>query len=179
MSGTAASQMDQPSISDEMRQAGFQIDPEELAAIVRSHDSKRLGFHGGVGGLERKLLVSLENGVPSSEITRRQKLFGLNRFVEKPSRPFWMYVWEALQDLTLLILMVCAVVSIGIGIATEGWPKGMYDGVGIILCIFLVVLVTAVSDYRQSLQFKDLDKEKKNIKIHVTRNGGREKVSMI
>lgn len=178
MSGTAASQMDQPSISDEMRQAGFQIDPEELAAIVRSHDSKRLGFHGGVGGLERKLLVSLENGVPSSEITRRQKLFGLNRFVEKPSRPFWMYVWEALQDLTLLILMVCAVVSIGIGIATEGWPKGMYDGVGIILCIFLVVLVTAVSDYRQSLQFKDLDKEKKNIKIHVTRNGGREKVSI-
>nr|GMD67536.1 putative calcium-transporting ATPase 11, plasma membrane-type isoform X1 [Ipomoea batatas] len=174
----AASQMDQPSISDEMRQAGFQIDPEELAAIVRSHDSKRLGFHGGVGGLERKLLVSLENGVTSSEITRRQKLFGLNRFVEKPSRHFWMYVWEALQDLTLLILMVCAVVSIGIGIATEGWPKGMYDGVGIILCIFLVVLVTAVSDYRQSLQFKDLDKEKKNIKIHVTRNGGREKVSI-
>lgn len=178
MSGTAASQIDQPSISDEMRQAGFHIDPEELASIARSHDSKRLEYHGGVVGLERKLSVSFENGVPSSEITRRQKLFGLNRFVEKPSRPFWMFVWDALQDLTLLILIVCAVVSIAIGIPTEGWPKGIYDGMGIILCIFLVVLVTAVSDYRQSLQFKDLDKEKKNIKIHVTRNGSREKVSI-
>ncbi|CAH9122941.1 unnamed protein product, partial [Cuscuta epithymum] len=174
----AASQYDQPSIAEEVRQAGFQIDPEELASIVRSHDSKRLELHGGVRGLEQKLSLSLENGVPLSEIARRQKLFGLNKFVEKPSRPFWMFLWDALQDLTLIILMVCAVASISIGIATEGWPKGVYDGVGILLCILLVVLVTAISDYRQSLQFKDLDQEKKNIKIHVTRDGKREKVSI-
>ncbi|VFQ61448.1 unnamed protein product [Cuscuta campestris] len=174
----AASQYDQPSITEEVRQAGFHIDPEELASIVRSHDSKRLELHGGLRGLEQKLSLSLENGVPLSEITKRQNIFGLNRFVEKPSRSFWSFIWDALQDLTLIILMVCAVVSISIGIATEGWPRGVYDGVGILLCILLVVLVTAVSDYRQSLQFKDLDQEKKNIKIHVTRNGKREKVSI-
>ncbi|KAL3832977.1 hypothetical protein ACJIZ3_007713 [Penstemon smallii] len=89
-----------------------------------------------------------------------------------------MFVWDALQDLTLIILMVCAVVSVGVGIATEGWPKGMYDGIGIISCIFLVVIVTAISDYKQSLQFRDLDKEKRNIFVHVTRNGSRKKVSI-
>ncbi|KAK4346014.1 hypothetical protein RND71_036190 [Anisodus tanguticus] len=74
--------------------------------------------------------------------------------------------------------MVCAVVSIGVGLATEGWPKGTYDGLGILLGIFLVVIVTAISDYKQSLQFRDLDKEKKNIFIQVTRDGSRHKVSV-
>ncbi|KAI5318281.1 hypothetical protein L3X38_037989 [Prunus dulcis] len=49
----------------------------------------------------------------------------------------------------------------GVGIATEGWPKGMYDGVGILISIVLVVMVTVISHYGQSLQFKDLDREKK------------------
>jgi Ca2+-transporting ATPase len=114
----------------------------------------------------------------SFDIPKRRQIYGFNRFAEKPSRPFWVYVWDALQDLTLIILMVCAAVSVGVGIATEGWPEGMYDGLGIILCILLVIFVTAVSDYKQSLQFKDLDKEKKNIMVHVTRDGGRKKVSI-
>ncbi|KAG6628296.1 hypothetical protein CIPAW_14G004800 [Carya illinoinensis] len=54
----------------------------------------------------------------------------------------------------------------------------MYDGLGMLLCIYLVVIVTAVSDYKQSLQFKDLDKEKKNIIVQVTRDGSRQKVSI-
>lgn len=41
---------------------------------------------------------------------------------------FLMFVWQALQDLTLVILMLCALVSIDVGIITEGWPKGMHDG---------------------------------------------------
>ena len=67
--------------------------------------------------------------------------------------------------MTLMILGVCAFVSLIVGIATEGWPKGAHDGLGIVASILLVVFVTATSDYRQSLQFKDLDKEKKKISI--------------
>jgi len=67
---------------------------------------------------------------------------------------------------------------LGVGISTEGWPKGSFEGLGILISIFIVVLVTAVSDYRQSLQFRDLDKEKKKIFVQVTRNGRRQKVSM-
>lgn len=174
----AVSRVDQYKLSDEVRGAGFGIDPDELSSIVRSHDIKRLEYHGGAEGFARYLSVSLETGVSSNDIPRRKDIFGLNAFLEKPTRPFWMFVWDSLQDMTLIILMVCAVVSVGVGIATEGWPKGMYDGVGIILCIFLVVMVTAISDYKQSLQFKDLDKEKKNIFVHVTRNGTRQKVSI-
>ncbi|GFP84283.1 putative calcium-transporting ATPase 11 plasma membrane-type [Phtheirospermum japonicum] len=165
-------------IPKEVKQAGFDIGPDELASIVRSHDIKRLVSHGGTEGLAKDLSVSLENGLSLSEISTREKFYGQNKFVEKPPRPFWMFMWDAMQDLTLIMLMVCAVISVGVGIATEGWPKGMYDGIGIILSILLVVLVTSVSDYKQSLQFRDLDKEKRNIKVHVTRDGAREKVSI-
>ncbi|KAI3448838.1 hypothetical protein Pfo_005503 [Paulownia fortunei] len=174
----AVDRTDRHKIPNEVKQAGFDIGPDELASIVRSHDIKRLESHGGAEGLARTLSVSLENGLSLSEISTRQKIYGPNKFVEKPRRPFWMFVWDAMQDLTLIMLMVCAVISIGVGIATDGWPKGMYDGIGIILSILLVVVVTAISDYKQSLQFRDLDKEKRNIVVHVTRNGTRQKVSI-
>ncbi|KAJ4849530.1 Alpha carbonic anhydrase 4 [Turnera subulata] len=165
-------------LSDSVRQSGFGIEPDELAAIVRSHNKKSLEFHGGVEGLARAISVSPNDGVVSSDVCIRQDIYGLNRYAEKPPKSFWMFVWDALHDLTLIILIVCAVVSIGVGIATEGWPDGMYDGLGIVLCIFLVVLVTALSDYKQSLQFKVLDKEKNNVLVQVTREGCRQKVSI-
>lgn len=164
-------------LSEEAREAGFGIHPDELASIGRSHDVRALKSHGGVDGIARKISVSLSEGVSEEEITTRQNIFGLNRFAEKQARTFMMFVWEALHDLTLIILMVCAVVSIGVGLATEGWPKGVYDGLGILLSIILVVMVTAISDYKQSLQFKNLDEEKKKIFVHVTRDGKRQKIS--
>lgn len=165
-------------LTEKAKKAGFSISPDELASISRGHDIKTLKVHGGVNGLLSKISVSADDGIKSSELPIRQEIYGLNKYVEKPSRSFWMFVWDALQDLTLIILMVCAVMSIGVGLATEGFPKGMYDGMGILLSILLVVIVTACSDYKQSLQFKDLDREKKKISIQVTRDGYRQKVSI-
>ncbi|CAL0310592.1 unnamed protein product [Lupinus luteus] len=165
-------------LPEEARAAGFGIHPDEIASIVRAHEFKSLSHIGGVEAVARKLAVSVDEGVNEESINSRQQIYGVNRYTEKPSRSFLMFVWDALQDLTLIILMVCAVVSIGVGISTEGWPKGTYDGVGIILSIFLVVIVTATSDHKQSLQFQELDKEKKKIFVHVTRGGKRQKISI-
>lgn len=173
-----AGRKDKYIVSEEAKQAGYNIHPDELASFVRGHNMHDLKAHGGVEGIAQKISVSLKNGIDSNETKQRENIFGANRFVEKPSRSFWNFVWDALQDLTLIILLVCAVVSVGVGLATEGWPKGMYDGLGIILSILLVVMVTATSDYKQSLQFKDLDKEKKNIKVHATRDGQRQQISI-
>ncbi|CAN4106603.1 unnamed protein product [Withania somnifera] len=139
-------------LPEEARESGFGINPDKLASIVGSYDIKTLKKLGGVEGLAGKLKVSSNEGVKSSDVPVRQNIYGSNKFTEKPFRSFWTFVWEALHDLTLVILIVCAVVSIGVGLATEGWPKGTYDGLGIIFSIALVVLVTAISDYRQSLQ---------------------------
>ncbi|TKW07720.1 hypothetical protein SEVIR_7G325700v4 [Setaria viridis] len=165
-------------ITEDIINAGFSINPDELASITSKHDVKALKMHGGVDGISKKIRSTFERGISASDLDTRQNIYGVNRYAEKPSRSFWMFVWDALQDMTLIILMVCALLSAVVGLASEGFPKGMYDGLGIILSILLVVMVTAISDYRQSLQFKELDNEKKKIFIHVTRDGSRQKISI-
>ncbi|KAG2408535.1 Calcium-transporting ATPase [Vigna angularis] len=167
-------------VPDEVKAAGFQICADEMGSIVEGHDVKKLKFHGGVNGIAEKLSTSTTTGLSgdSESRRRRQELFGVNKFTESEVRSFWVFVFEAVQDMTLMILGACAFVSLIVGILTEGWPQGAHDGLGIVASILLVVFVTATSDYRQSLQFKDLDKEKKKISIQVTRNGYRQKMSI-
>ncbi|KAL6858909.1 hypothetical protein ACP4OV_017911 [Aristida adscensionis] len=164
----------------DVKAAGFGICADELSSVVESHDVKKLKAHGGVEGLAAKLGTSASDGVAASEskLAARREVFGVNRFAEAEARSFWVFVWEALQDMTLMILAACALVSLVVGVATEGWPRGAHDGLGIVASILLVVFVTATSDYRQSLQFKDLDKEKKKITVQVTRSGYRQKLSI-
>ncbi|CAA2956056.1 calcium-transporting ATPase 2, plasma membrane-type [Olea europaea subsp. europaea] len=163
-----------------VQEAGFQICADELGSIVEGHDVKKLEFHGWVSGIADKIGTSVTNGLPTDNeaLKCREEIYGINEFTEAESKGFLVFVWEALQDMTLMILGVCAFVSLIVGIATEGWPKGAHDGLGIVASILLVVFVTAGSDYRQSLQFNDLDKEKKKISIQVTRNGYRQKMSI-
>ncbi|KAJ6989601.1 calcium-transporting ATPase 2 [Populus alba x Populus x berolinensis] len=165
----------------EVKAAGFDICADELGSIVEGHDVKKLKIHGGVTGVSEKLCTSIVDGLTTTDsdlLNRRQEIYGINKFAESQPRSFWIFVWEALQDMTLMILGVCAFVSLIVGIATEGWLEGAHDGLGIVASILLVVFVTAISDYRQSLQFRDLDTEKKKIIIQVTRNGFRQKLSI-
>ncbi|CAI0464604.1 unnamed protein product [Linum tenue] len=165
-------------VPQDVKEAGFQICAEELGSIVEGHDVKKLKIHDGVEGIAEKLGTTITKGISTSEIDRRQRVYGVNRFTETPPKGFWFFVWEAVQDTTLMILGICAFVSLLVGIVTEGWPKGAHDGLGIVASILLVVFVTATSDYKQSLQFRDLDKEKKKIVMQVTRNGLRQKLSI-
>ena len=167
-------------VPKEVKAAGFGICGEELGSIVEGRDLKKLNIHGGVAGIAEKLSTSTVNGLTTDSdlLKRRQEIFGINKFTESEGWSFLVFAWEALQDMTFMILGVCAFVSLLVGIVMEGWPKGAHDGLGIVASILLVVFVTATSDYRQSLQFKDLDKEKKKIAIQVTRNGYRQKMSI-
>lgn len=167
-------------VPKEVEEAGFQICADELGSIVEGHDVKKLKIHGEVEGIAEKLSTSINDGISTSEdlVNGRKEIYGINKFTESPPRGFLVFVWEALQDMTLMILGVCALVSLIVGIAMEGWPKGSHDGLGIVASILLVVFVTATSDYKQSLQFKDLDREKKKITVQVTRNAVRQKISI-
>lgn len=161
------------------RKHGFNTCSQELLGLhERSTEYKTLGQLNGIA--KRLQVPHLDKGIDGSpeDMKRRWEVFGHNTYTEKPPKGFLVFVWEAFQDLTLAILIVCAIVSLAIGIPTEGLLEGWHDGVGILLSILIVVFVTAVSDYKQSLQFRDLEKEKKKIQVHVTRNGRRQKVSI-
>ncbi|KAJ0708073.1 putative P-type Ca(2+) transporter [Helianthus annuus] len=164
-------------VPEEFKASGFGISADDAGSIVEGRNPEKLTLHGGIEGLAAKLKTCTTNGIAmddDKDLTCRQKLFGTNElFTEREQRSFWVFVFEALQDMTIMVLTVCALV----GIATEGWPTGAHDGLGLVASILLVVFVTATSDYRrQSLQFRNLDKEKKS--IQVTRNGYRQKLSI-
>ncbi|EXB43803.1 Calcium-transporting ATPase 1 [Morus notabilis] len=167
-------------VPEEVKDAGFQICADELGSVVEGRDVKKLKIHGGVEGISSKVATSITSGISTSEelLSKRKEIYGINKFTESPVKGFLTFVWEALQDMTLMILAFCAFVSLVVGLATEGWPKGAHDGLGIVASILLVVFVTATSDYRQSLQFKDLDREKKKITVQVTRDECRQKISI-
>ncbi|XLU71928.1 hypothetical protein S245_030981, partial [Arachis hypogaea] len=52
-------------------------------------------------------------------------------------------------------------------VEAEGIKEGWYDGRSIAFAVILVIVVTATSDYKQSLQFRDLNEEKRNIHLEV------------
>ncbi|KAB2068300.1 hypothetical protein ES319_A08G021900v1 [Gossypium barbadense] len=158
----------------------FAFGPEQLASVTRDHNFNALQEYGGVNGLAESLKTNLQKGIPGddSDLLKRRNAFGSNTYPRKKGRSFWRFVWEACQDLTLMILVVAAVASLALGIKTEGPKEGWYDGGSIAFAVFLVIIVTAISDYRQSLQFQKLDEEKRNIHLEVVRGGRRVEISI-
>ncbi|XP_073154857.1 calcium-transporting ATPase 10, plasma membrane-type-like isoform X2 [Henckelia pumila] len=166
--------------SSPTRIGDFGISAEELVAISRNHDVSLLERIGGVRGVVEKLESNPEKGLSNNEtdLVSRNKAFGSNTYPRKKGRSFWRFVWEACRDTTLIILMVAAAASLALGIKTEGIKEGWYDGGSIALAVLIVIVFTAVSDYKQSLQFQNLNEEKQNIQMEVIRGGQRIKVSI-
>ncbi|KAI5578073.1 hypothetical protein BDE02_08G005300 [Populus trichocarpa] len=158
----------------------YAIGLEELASMTRDHNIFSLHQCGGVKGLSNMLKTNLATGIVGDEndLIKRMNTFGTNRYPQKKGRGFLRFLWEAWQDLTLIILIVAAIASLGLGIKTEGLSHGWYDGASISFAVMLVIIVTAVSDYRQSLQFQNLNKEKQNIQLEVMRGGRIMKISI-
>ncbi|KAF3601537.1 hypothetical protein F2Q69_00037648 [Brassica cretica] len=158
----------------------FDIDLEKLVSMTRNQNMSSLQQHGGVKGVAEKLKSNLEQGIEEDEkeVIDRKNAFGSNTYPKKKGKSFYMFLWEAWQDLTLIILIIAAVTSLALGIKTEGLKEGWLDGGSIAFAVLLVIIVTAVSDYRQSLQFQNLNDEKRNIQLEVMRGGRTVKISI-
>ncbi|KAL3632149.1 Calcium-transporting ATPase 9, plasma membrane-type [Castilleja foliolosa] len=158
----------------------YGIGLEQLATMTRDHNIAAMQQYGGIKGLSEMLKTDTERGISGdeNELTQRRNAFGSNTYPIKKGRSFLRFLWEAWQDLTLIILIIAAVASLALGIKTEGLQEGWYDGGSITFAVLLVIIVTATSDYRQSLQFQNLNEEKRNIKVEVIRGGRRDKISI-
>ncbi|KAI8009384.1 putative calcium-transporting ATPase 13, plasma membrane-type [Camellia lanceoleosa] len=104
------------------------IDKSSLTQLVKKKNLNQLvGKHGGVQGLASDLKTNLENGIngdDEEDISRRHKAFGSNTYQRPPTKRFYRFVWEALKDPTIIILLVCAAFSLGFGIKENGLKEG-------------------------------------------------------
>ncbi|KAL4558737.1 hypothetical protein LXL04_036939 [Taraxacum kok-saghyz] len=154
------------------------IDPTQLTDIVQNKYLKSLNKFGGIDGLADALNTNLESGVNSRDLDSIRTVFGSNTYTKQPPKGLLYFVVEAFKDITILILMGCAALSLGFGIKEHGIGEGWYEGGSIFLAVFLVIVVSAISNFRQEKQFHNLSKISDNIKIDVIREGRRQKISI-
>ncbi|XP_034685164.1 putative calcium-transporting ATPase 13, plasma membrane-type [Vitis riparia] len=162
-------------------QHGFSnFDQHSLTQIVKHKSLTQLLELGGVEGVAIVLETDAENGIHGAVegVTCRRKAFGSNTYQEPPTKSFFYFVVEAFKDVTILILVACATLSLGFGIKEEGLKEGWYDGGSILVAVFLVISVSAVSNFRQNRQFDKLSKVSNNIQVDVVRDGRRQQISI-
>ncbi len=158
---------------------GYGINPQELVELLALPvDVENLKKYGTTADIARKLCTNQASGVAAKDIETRKATFGQNVIPQPPHKKFWEYVYDACKDVTLIILFFCACASLAAGLAAEGVEEGWYDGVGIFVAIAAVIMITAVQDYRQDLQFRELDAKTKDIKVNVTRDGAAKEISI-
>uniref|UniRef100_A0AAG5DIV7 Calcium-transporting ATPase n=1 Tax=Anopheles atroparvus TaxID=41427 RepID=A0AAG5DIV7_ANOAO len=154
------------------RPAQYQITQKNLREIMehRGHDAvAKVIEYGGVNEICRKLYTSTNEGLSGSQadIDHRRETFGSNVIPPKPPKSFLTLVWEALQDVTLIILEIAAVISLLLSFyqpADEEEPLlveeeehySWIEGLAILVSVFVVVVVTAFNDYSKEKQFRGL-----------------------
>ncbi|GBP65050.1 Plasma membrane calcium-transporting ATPase 1 [Eumeta japonica] len=85
------------------------------------------------------LTTTNKNGAPGlsgskADLQHRREVFGSNLIPPKPPKTFLTLVWEALQDVTLIILEVAAVVSLGLSFYKPPEDK---EDVGLFCCALI------------------------------------------
>lgn len=154
------------------------IDQPSLPNLVKEKNLQQLLRLGGVDGIASYLETDTADGIDAADISRRRETFGANTYSRPPPKSFFYLVLQAFKDLTILILLICAALSLGFGIQQHGFAEGWYDGGSIFLAVFLVAAVTAGSNFRQGRQFEKLSKVSDNIQVEVIRSGRRKHVSI-
>ncbi|KAM9859485.1 plasma membrane calcium-transporting ATPase 2 isoform 2-T2 [Aulostomus maculatus] len=162
--------------------AGFGCSVMELRSLMELRGTEAVvklqEDYGGVEGLCKRLKTSPTEGLAGvqGDLDKRKELYGKNLIPPKKPKTFLQLVWEALQDVTLIILEVAALISLGLsfyhppgestgescGTATgavegEGEAEaGWIEGAAILLSVVCVVLVTAFNDWSKEKQFRGL-----------------------
>ncbi|XP_062085237.1 calcium-transporting ATPase 12, plasma membrane-type isoform X2 [Humulus lupulus] len=156
------------------------VDYKLIMEIVKEKDLVNLRVHGGIETIAISLGTDPENGIHEKEedIEKRRQVFGSNTYHKPPPKGLFYFVVDALKDTTILILMVCAALALGFGIKEHGGKEGWYEGGSIFIAVVLVIVGSALSNYRQETQFDKLSKISDNIKIEVVRGGRRQEISI-
>jgi Ca2+ transporting ATPase len=169
------------------REFGISLKELETLMQTRGHEGiKELNdTYGGLSGLGQKLKTNLTAGLTGdeSDLALRLAAFGRNEIPPKPPKTFFRLMFEALQDITLVILIICAVISFGLSFYHPGEdsfeavlrPKEAnvewIEGAAIIIAVLVVVFVTAFNDWTKERQFRGLQsKIELDQKFNVVRN---------
>ena len=158
----------------------YPIDAIELENLMGKYKERGSDFQDikyfedkPVSKLLSELKTDPEVGITDSNFNEREDAFGSNRVFVEPVPPFCHYVWEALKDLMVRILILAAIVSIVLGCTfSEDPKKDWVDGVSIVIAVLIVVLVGSITDYQKEQKFHELNEvQSEGTKYKLIRHG--------
>lgn len=92
--------------------------------------------------------VNPAKGISEKEVADRSRVYGTNTFPTREPKTFCALVIEALDDLTMQILIFCAFISIIISLTVEADEEtGPIEGIAILSAVAACTLVAAGNDY--------------------------------
>lgn len=142
----------------------------EMMELRGQEAVNRIREHGGINELCKKLFTSPTEGLDENpaDLQNRRETFGSNIIPPKKPKTFLQLVWEALQDATLIILEIAALISLVLSLykpadeegnltpEAEETKHGWIEGLAILVSVVVVVFVTAFNDYTKEKQFRGL-----------------------
>ena len=151
---------------DELKEL-MQLKAEEAKAHLNTK-------FGGTKGLSARLCTDLQRGLSGerSDLVQRVRIYGKNEIPSKPPKSIFKLAAEAIQDPTLIMLIICAFITIALSfyhpegeiyseevVVKENNDLGnleWVEGVAIMIAVIVVVFVTAFNDWRKERQFRGL-----------------------
>ncbi|TYZ58351.1 hypothetical protein PybrP1_000823 [[Pythium] brassicae (nom. inval.)] len=130
---------------------------------------------GGIEGVAAALNVNLRQGLDNdnkADLAAREESFGKNYVPPPRAKSFFELMWDAFQDITMIVLTAAGVFSIILETTIGEHPStGWIEGACIIFAVLVVTIVTATNDFQKERQFQSLNAIKEDEKIKVIRNG--------
>jgi Ca2+ transporting ATPase len=91
--------------------------------------------------------------------------------VRRIATTFFEFVKNTFEDPMLRVLCLAAVVSLVLGISTDGIQDGWLEGTSILVAICLIVSVTSINNYLKEQQFNKLNDIATKKDVNVVRDG--------
>lgn len=162
----------------------FKLVTGDLIRLVETPHEKQqdvLARMGGLEGIAAALSVNPRQGLDSTntaDLALREESFGKNYVPPPKPKGFLELMWDAFQDITIIVLTISGFISIILSSTVGDHPEtGWVEGACIILAVVVVTIVTAMNDYQKEAQFRALNAVKEDEKIKVIRNGQPAEVS--
>lgn len=158
------------------------LDKNKLNELVDPKNLYALQQLGGPFGLATKLSTDPRRGLDAETVVRNRESYGNNVIPRPKSKSFLHFVWLAVKDTTVIILIVAAVLATGGGIyktLTSDEGQAWTDGLVILVAVLIIVLVSAINDYRKQKRFEKLNEVKSKLThIDVVREGEPAQISI-
>ncbi|KAF9575381.1 hypothetical protein EC968_003432 [Mortierella alpina] len=198
----------------------FSFTPDELMDLIDPKSPETLEAYGGIQGVlaglhadpvkglathnqplatvvsgeSEKAESSAAHGKSTGPVSLEDRVtyFGRNVLPKRKPKSIFQLMWMALQEKILILLLIAAVVSVGLGLyedfGMEHEEKIVYDkdfnasikenpkiawveGVAILVAVMIVVLVGSINDFQKEKQFRKLNAKKEDREVKVLRNG--------